>query len=241
MPAQRLAVAAVVVASLSGALSGCGTKSEDARASLTAAELQQSLADRLTQAGTAPRAVSCAKDLPQAPGRTVRCNVEFSATDVVTAVLTTTVDDYEITGPELSKEQLETRMRGMMPAQFAVCEAGLKGSVESWTRCSVTSGGLTSDRIVEVTTLAGLRMQLTAVSALPKQQVEQRLTQDLAGIGLGVESVECAQDLLGVPGTTMACEVRTPDGKRQTYDLTSTDVGGGQVGFTYARRPGPAR
>ncbi|MBU3750732.1 MAG: DUF4333 domain-containing protein [Mycobacterium sp.] len=240
MQELRLTAAAAVAVGLSGFLAGCADKAPDVGAPVSAADLQRSLTERLTQAGTPPRAVTCAKDLPEAPGRSVRCNVEFGPAEVVTAVVTKTTDGYEITGPELSKEQLAARVRSLVPAQAAVCETGLKGSVESWARCSVTAGGVSSEQIVEVTALSGLNMELTVVPALPKQLVEQRLSQELAGSGMRPEAVECTQDLLGVPGTTITCLVLTTDGARVNYELTASGVRDGQVEFSYSKRPGRA-
>ncbi len=218
-------------------LAGCATEQDTGAAPVGSIELEKSLTDRLIQAGTPPRRVACSKDLPREPGRTVRCEVQFSPTNVVTAVLTTTGSsggDYEITGPELSEEQLAARVGSSVAAQALVCDSGIKGTVGNWTRCEFNSNGATSVQIVEVKAISGLTMDLAVTPSLPKAQIEERLRRELSASGQTPESAECAQDLLGVTGTTLTCVVTT-GGDRETHTLTVTGVSGGQVNYTYLR------
>lgn len=111
---RNAAVAAFgVVAVFAAVVSGCSRP--PVAAPVSGADLQRGLSERLAVAGTPPRSVTCPRELRGLVGSTARCEVVFSDTDSVDAILTTTevrdgTVNWEITGPELTKLQLAKRV-----------------------------------------------------------------------------------------------------------------------------------
>jgi hypothetical protein len=233
----RVRIAAIGAAALlSFWIPGCSSGGEGL--ALNAAELQNSLQEKLVQAGTPPTAVNCRRALPGVVGQTVRCEVVFADARRVDAVLTTTnVDgdtiDYEITGPELTKDQLDQRVATLAFAQSAACDSGLTGQPGDWAQCEVTAGGRTSNRTVTVRGVQGLMIDLAVTQMLPKPQLEDALLTRLTPTyGRRPDSAACLGDLMGEPGKTTECVV-VFDGNPDTYIVTVTEIGGGTVNFKY--------
>lgn len=235
MPAGRAAILAAV-ALIAAGIPGCAGK--ESAVGLSAADLQRDLSEKLAAEGTPAKSVACAKDLPAAVGRTTRCVVEFSPSDSIDAILTTTGVDggkvsYEITRPELTREQLAKRVAAMAVAQSATCESGLDGQVGDWALCEVTKSGATVRQAVEVRRVKGLTLDLAVTQVLPKQQLEDELMTRLTTVlGRRPDKAECAGDLSGVIGTSMDCVVTLND-KPQPYVVTVTGLSGGVINFAY--------
>ena len=223
---------------------GCSGRT-DSRA-VSAADLQKSLVDQLARAGTPSTWVNCTKDLPGRVGAMTRCDVKFRSDNTVTALLTTTQINgdkvtWEVTGPELTKDQVAERVAGMTSAQSATCDSGLDGRPGDWVQCQVATGDVTLNQTVEIKGAKGLSLELALTPAIPKQQTEDLLRNRLAAkYSLPFESATCPGDLVGVTGTTMDC-VATSGGGQETYTLivTDTDTGNGAVNFEVADRPAP--
>ena len=237
--ARATAFAAVGVTLLSGCSGMTGSG-----AAVSASDLQKSLVERLAQAGTPSTWVSCPKDLPGRVGATTRCDVKFGTGNTVTALLTTTVvtggkATWEVTGPELSKDQVTERVAGLTSAQSATCDSGLHGHPGDWVQCQVTTSGVTLNQTVEVKDATGLSLDLTLTPAMPKQQTEVLLRNKLAAkYGRPFESATCPGDLAGGRGATMDC-VATSAGREETYTLVVADIGRGAMNFEVADRPAP--
>jgi hypothetical protein len=224
-------------------LSGCTGKA-DSGAAVSASDLQKSIVDRLAQAGTPSTWVSCPKDLPGRIGATTRCDVKFGTGNTVTALLTTTgviggKATWEVTGPELTKDQVTQRVAGLTSAQSTTCDSGLHGHPGDWVQCQVTANGVTLNQTVEVKDATGLSLDLALTPAIPKQQTEALLRNRLvAKYGRPFESATCPGDLAGGRGATMDC-VTTSAGREETYTLVVTDIGKGTMNFEVAERPAP--
>ena len=224
-------------------LSGC-SGSTDSGAAVSASDLQQTLVAKLAQAGTPSTWVSCPKDLPGRVGAMTRCDVKFSTGNTVTALLTTTgvgggEATWEVTRPELTKDQVTERLAGLTSAQSATCDSGLDGHPGDWVQCQITSNGVTLNQTVEVKDATGLSMDLALTPAIPKEQTEVLLRNRLgAKYGLPFESATCPGDLVGDSGATMDC-VATSGGREETYTLVVSDIGKGSMNFEVADRPAP--
>jgi hypothetical protein len=238
----------VAAAGLVGAgLSGCSAKVETSsetkvEKSVSAAELQTNLTERLTAAGSPPQSVTCKSDLVGEVGKTSRCDVVFSDTNSLQAIVTTTGNDssgitYDLI-PAMTKEQVEKAVAGLSSAQSAKCDAGLDGKVGNTTNCEVTLDGQTSKRIVEVSTVdpANLGIELSAFMLLPKQQVQEVLMQKLAADGTPVETVECVGDVSAEVGSVIEC-VAVTGNDQQGYDVTVVESEGDTPDFDYKAKP----
>ncbi|HOB48613.1 MAG TPA: DUF4333 domain-containing protein [Mycobacterium sp.] len=96
MKTTNLAACAAALAAfglLGAGLTGCSGSVEvktGKTPSASAADLQKDLTERLTKAGNAPQSVTCRQDLVGEKGKTATCDVVFSDTNSVEAVLTAT-------------------------------------------------------------------------------------------------------------------------------------------------------
>lgn len=230
---------------LAAGLVGCSAKVETETKitkSVTAAELQTSLAERLTAAGSPPKSVTCKGDLVGEAGKAARCDVVFSDTNSLEAIVTATgVDDsginYQLT-PAMTKEQVEKAVAGLSSAQSAKCDAGLEGTLGASTTCKVTIDGQVSNRTVEVAKVDPdrLGLELSVFMLLPKAQVQEVLMQDLSADGTPVETVECVEDVAAKVGSVVEC-VAVTGNQQQGYDVTVVEAEGDNVNFDYKAKP----
>ena len=104
--------AALTVAGLLGAgLTGCSAKVETSTKSAVSAEdLQKKVTDQLTEAGNAPKSVTCDGELVAEVGKSTMCDAVFSDVNSVQAKVTVTaVKGSELSfelSPSLTKDQL---------------------------------------------------------------------------------------------------------------------------------------
>ena len=163
------AAALVLVGLLSVGLSGCSVKVETQNAkSVSAADLQKDLTDRLTKAGSPPESVTCSSDLVAEVGKTASCDVVISASNVVEADITATkVDGSTVDftyAPALTKAQLQKAVMNLAQAESVTCDAGLAGKVDAVTKCQVVRDGTTTDANVVVTKVDGLSIDFSVSS-----------------------------------------------------------------------------
>ena len=226
-------------------LSGCSAKVETSTSkegSVSADALQKDLTVRLTKSGNTFMSVTCKDDLVAEVGKTARCDVAFSDTNNVEAMLTVTKADgssvdFDMT-PAMTKEQVEKAVAGLASASSATCTDGLAGTVGATTKCEVTKDGSPSKVIAEVAQVdaAKLGLELSVYTLLPKQKVEEVLMQKLAADGTPVETVDCVEDVASKVGSTVECVTVT--GNEQTgYDVTVTEAEGDTVNFDYKAKP----
>ena len=180
---RKLGVAALAaVGLLSFGVAGCSAKSDNAAKgeqsakeagkgatsassapSMSAADLQTSLAARISTA-TPPQSVTCSGDLAGEVGKTTSCEVAINDTTSVQANVTVT----KVTGtnidyafePAMTKEQLQKAFAANVSADVT-CDAGLDGTVGANTTCSVTKDGTTDETTVSVSKVQGLYMSIS--------------------------------------------------------------------------------
>ena len=227
---NRLAAGAAAIASvalLGAGLSGCSVKVEKSPPSVGAADLQKQLTDQLSGADPAPKSVTCKNDLAGQVGKTASCDVTFSDTNAVEAVVTVTSVDkdnvsYDIS-PMLTKEQLAKSVSAMADAASAVCASGLEGKIGATAQCDVTVDGVTTKRMVEVDGVSGLSMDYSVRRVVPKEEVQTLLIQKLSADGTPVETVECVDDTVAKLGANVECAAVTGNQKKG-YVVTVTTV-----------------
>jgi len=234
-------VAGVAVAALLGAaLSGCsgsakdetGTKATEstgaAKSAVSAADLQEQLTDRLGGDGLPVDSITCEGDLPAEIGATTRCDVKFTETSDIEAIVTATDSEggYDLT-PAMTKAQLEKAVTEISSAQSASCADGLDGMLGASTECQLTSGGTTVTQVAEVADVdaATLGMEISLYAIVPQQQVEELLMQRLGADGQPVETVECVGDASTKQDGNVECVAVTGD-QQQGYVVTVTDAEG---------------
>jgi len=227
------------VFSVALAAAGCsGTK--DSAAPVSAADLQQGIAERMGQAGTPAKSVSCRKDLAGTVGSTARCEVVYPDTNSVYAVVTTSrvqggITEWEITLPSMTKDQLIKRVAAGDPAKSVTCDTGLEGVVGNWTQCQITANGFTMNRGIEVKDVRGLTMDLSIRNSLPQLEAENLLLAKIASAaGVRPDQAHCIGDLAATVGSTLECTVVT-GGTKGAYVLTVTGVSPAGVDFSYAK------
>lgn len=190
----------------------------------------------MNQAGTPSTWVNCPKDLAGQVGATTRCEVRFSPDNSVTAVLTTTeVADgkvkWEITGPELTKDQVTKRIAGLTGTTQVTCDSGLDGHPGDWVQCQVTKNGVALAQTVEIKQVLGLALDLGITPALPRQQLEDAvMTRLTPTYGRRPDKAECVGDLEGTVDSTVNCVVTLGE-NADNYVAVVTGVPGGLINF----------
>lgn len=222
-------------------VSGC-SQSAQTREPVSRAELQKALVDKLAKDGTPSTWVKCPKDLAGTVGAMTRCDVKFSSDNTVTAVLTTTEVSgdhvtWEITRPELTKDQLAERVAGLTSAQSATCDSGFDGGKGEWVQCRTTSNGVTNVQVVEVKDTRGLMLDLTITTVIPKQEIEDAVAARVTPLyGRTPDSVQCKGGLHRTVGEVSRCVVKSGE-SRDTYLVTVTGVSPEAVDFDVTRKP----
>lgn len=242
-------LAGLAVAALLGAgLSGCSAKddagdkgaeaAQSSKAGISAADLQSQLTDRLGGDGMPVDSITCEGDLPAEIGASTRCDVKFTETNDVEAIVTATDSQggYELT-PAMTKAQLEKAVAEMSSAQTATCADGIDGEVGATTDCELTTDGTTVSRVVEVSEVDAptLGLRLSTYAVVPQQQVEELLMQQLGADGQPVETVECVGDGSTKDTATVECVAVTGD-QQQGYVVTVSDAEG-DVAVEYVPAP----
>ena len=236
-----------VVAAAGLLLTGCSAKVETStsvskEASVSADALQKDLTDRITKAGMTVKSVTCKDDLVGEVGKTARCDVAFSDTNNIEAVLTTTKVEGDTVSfdmsPAMTKDQVEKAVAALASVPTATCATGLEGTVGASTKCDTTQDGTTTKRIAEVAEVVPekLGLELSVYTLLPKQQIEEVLLQKLSSDGTPVETVECVDDVASKVGSVVEC-VSVVGTDKTGYDVTITQVEGDIVDLDYTAKP----
>jgi Domain of unknown function (DUF4333) len=205
--------------------------------------MQRDIRARLSELGEQPASVTCNDDLVGEVGKTARCEVAMSPTNIFETVIEVTdvhgsTIKYEMT-PAVSKAQLEKTTSRLVTERsgFAVesisCASGLEGRVDAVAYCDVDAGGVQLRRTVEMSDVNGLMMTFDVVPVLTKAEIETSLLDALEQrVGARPVSAECAGNLDGKVGHTVDCTVAA--GPATTaYTLTVTTVDGSRINFSY--------
>lgn len=238
------AAALAAVGLLSAGLAGCSGEvkvESKSTPSVSAADLQKNLTDRLTQAGNAPQSVTCEGDLVGEVGKTATCDVVMSETNSVQAILTATKVDGSTVNfdikPALTAEQLQKAVAGLTSTPTVTCDSGLDGTIGATATCEVTTNGTTSKRLISVSGVNTLSMDLDVTLVATKQQLQDMLKAKMAAdTGTEPENIACVDDVVAKAGNTVECVV-TEAGADKTYLVTVTTIEDETVNFDYAEQP----
>lgn len=227
--------------------SGCDANAEP---TVSKADLQTDISNRLAESGVVPQSVNCPDDLIGEVGRSARCAVtiisstsgidSFESLVTVTSVDGTDVN-YDVV-PTETKTQLEAAVAQQLAQSYRVkvssvaCESGLDGKVGASTHCAVTTDGVTLRRTIEVTGVTGFKMNYYVVPVVTKEAAARSLLAQLGNVGPRPDSASCVDNLDGKPGNTVECTAVT-QGRPETFILTVTNVSANNVAFSYARKP----
>ena len=243
---RRTLTAAVSCVAVAGLVtSGCdGTEHRDATPSVSKDSLREHVSNELAAAGRPPQTVTCAADLVGEVGRTAACDVVLGDGGGVRATArVTTVDDTAVaydTTPSMTQAQLNDSLRaalrrvGSATVDAVSCESGLAGAVGTTAFCNVTTDATTVHQMVAVSHVDGLVMTFVVVPHIAKGDLESSL-QARIGQQLGQRpyAASCRDDLQGVPGATVACDVFVGPGPRP-YTVTVTSVEGDGIDYRFA-------
>lgn len=242
MTSTRIAtgVATLAVAGLVGAgLSGCSAKVETVK-SLSAADLQQKLAEQFAGSTPPAKSVTCKNELVAETGKTATCDVSFSETNNVEAVVTvTSVKDGQLSydiAPALSKEQLAQTVSGMSGASTVVCATGLEGKIGATAQCDTTRAGVAMKRLISVDNVSGLQMDVSMKRIWPKESVQEILLQKLNADGTAAETVECVDGVVARTGANVEC-VTVTGNQKKGYVVTVTTFDDENLGLEYKDAP----
>ena len=166
---MRRTWAALAAMAVTGAtLTGCSINVSSGPPTVTKADLQKDITDRMDKAGEKPQSVTCKDDLKGEVGKNVICEVTISDTNQIDAIVTVTkVDGTTVsydTAPALSKEQLEKAVERLWtgsqssPAEKVTCESGLDGKKGAEAKCDVTAADADTKVTAVVTEVKGLLM-----------------------------------------------------------------------------------
>lgn len=197
-------------------------------------DLRNGLADQVAKSGASARSIDCPKPLAARVGATARCDVIFSASDAVTALLTTTevVDgkaNWEITQIKLTKDQVVKRLAAITGAKNIECDSGVDGQPGSWVACRSTDNGASLNESVEVTEVKGLQVKLKATPFMSEDQLLAKVQDKLTALyGSKPDITKCKGDLTGIVGKTVDC-VSTVDNTPEKWLVTVTGVSGGSI------------
>ncbi|WP_169744479.1 DUF4333 domain-containing protein [Spirillospora albida] len=150
------------------------------------------------------------------------------------------------------EEQVSTRLASQLGGtpRSVTCPGDLKGEVGAKLQCSlVTAAGETQDVAVNVTSVEGSTVKFdikstprssptptqstpSNVPAVERNVLEPRISELLTpSLGAAPKYVVCPENLRGVPGVTMQCQLVDQGGVERQVLVTVTSVVGTTVNF----------
>ena len=142
-------------------------------------------------------------------------------------------------GASLARADLEKRLSTMYTTASdptgsidASCRGDLAAEVDATQDCRLEVGGQSADVRVRVSSVSGSDPKLDVTPFLTADKVAASITRSLAAKGFGVDSVDCASDLVGEKGRTVDCTAAPADGDGRIV-ATVSSVDGLRVRFDY--------
>lgn len=117
--------------------------------------------------------------------------------------------------------------------QSVNCPSDLVAKVGAQLNCEMKAGGLTYNVNVTVTSVNGNDVKFDMVETVDKNQVAKTISDKVTPqLGTKPESVTCPENLKGVEGATLRCQLTT-SGKNYGVNVTVTGVDGGTVNYHF--------
>lgn len=128
---------------------------------------------------------------------------------------------------ELEKQVTSKLEEKDFPPDSVSCPDGLRGKVDATTTCTVLSNDLLYTATITATEVEGstvsFDLKMPPPATVPKDSLEKQVTAALVDqVPGGVESVSCADDLVGEVGETAACDVTSGAGDVVPVTVTVT-------------------
>ena len=113
------------------------------------------------------------------------------------------------------------------------CPNDLDAKVGAQLNCSMKVKGTTYNVNVTVTSVNGSDVKFDMVETVDKSQVEQAISDNITQqVGTKPESVTCPDNLKGVEGATLRCQL-SDNGEKYGISVTVTNVDAGDVNFDF--------
>lgn len=113
------------------------------------------------------------------------------------------------------------------------CPSDLDAKVGAQLNCEMKAGGQTYNVNVTVTSVNGSDVKFDMVETVDKNQVAKTISDKLTPqLGSKPDSVTCPDNLKGVEGATLRCQLTT-SGKNYGVNVTVTGVDGGTVNYRF--------
>jgi hypothetical protein len=112
------------------------------------------------------------------------------------------------------------------------CPSDLPAKVGAQLNCDMKVKDQTFNVNVTVTSVNGSDVKFDMVETMDKDKVASLISDQLAGQRLRPDSVTCPENLKGVKGATLRCQLTT-GGETYGVNVTVTDVDAGNVNFHF--------
>jgi hypothetical protein len=146
---------------------------------------------------------------------------------------------FSFGGPEaVEQAELEKKVAGLYEADdpdtelTADCEGDLAAEVDATQDCHISGGDQSADVRVVVTDVGDEQVDFEATPFVPADRVAETIKASLADQGITVETVDCADELLGEVDATTTCTAAPAEGEG-TIEVVVTSVEGLMVNFNY--------
>ncbi len=113
-----------------------------------------------------------------------------------------------------------------------ICPGDLPANVGAQLNCTMKVKDQTFNVNVTVTSVNGSHVEFDMVETMDKNQVASLISDQLASQGTRPDSVTCPDNLKGVQGATLRCQL-TRGGDTYGVNVTVTDVDAGDVHFHF--------
>ncbi|SPM37964.1 Mycobacterium numidiamassiliense ORFan, partial [Mycobacterium numidiamassiliense] len=230
--------AAVGLMATAGACScSVGSKSNAVSKDDVASQISAKMTD---PAGLKPESVTCPNDLAAKVGAQLDCTMKSNGQSYAVNVTVTSVNGSDVKFDmvqKIDKAQIAndisaklTDGAGNKPDSVS-CPDNLLAKVGAQLNCTMNAKNQTYNVNVTVTSVSGTSVKYDMVETVDKDKVAGVISNKVTPLlGVTPDSVTCPDNLKGVEGATLRCQVNTA-GKTYGATVTVTNVDAGDVSF----------
>jgi hypothetical protein len=206
-------------------------------------DVAQQITSKLTDAaGNKPDSVTCPSDLEAKVGAQLNCTMK-----VKNQTYTVNVTVTSINGSDVKFDMIETIDRSQIASQITAkltdgagnkpdsvtCPDNLLAKVGAQLNCEMKVKNQSFNVNVTVTSVDGTDVKFDMVETVDKDQVASVISDKLTQqVGKKPDSVTCPDNLKGVEGATLRCQL-TDNGEKYGISVTVTNVDAGDVNFDF--------
>lgn len=191
-------------------------------------------------AGLKPESVSCPNDLPAKVGAQLDCTMKSNGKNYDVNVTVTSVNGSDVKFDmvqKIDKTQIASDISAKLTdgagnkPDSVTCPDNLLAKVGAQLNCTMNAKSQTYNVNVTVTNVSGTNVKYDMVETVDKAQVASVISNKVTPLlGVTPDSVTCPDNLKGVEGATLRCQVSS-GGKNYGATVTVTDVDAGDVSF----------